>query len=293
MFLCVWVRRHLCNKGDRAIVRGRSVHYFPWIRSMRKVRHLSPNSNLADVTPQLNQRSLSSSTPPVSRTTSTETFRSQRGSISFDTQNPLLHSTTNQNKTSTNHALIPTCITKPRLRLSLVRDTALAGLTHSAPIYSMSITRGYSIDVMSERQTKERTKSSFTDKMIRIKTSWWLLVPLAVILVDRNVIWRIDHEPCVWWLRLPVDDRLLSVQWTAAPNPFDWTLIWILLLRPFANRTDRDSNSQWFVRWGHDLHCLGYGQLKWQDYSSNRERPHWLEPRLHAWTSRWRRPCSG
>ena len=118
-------------------------------------RHLSPNSNLADVTPQQIPRSPTSSTPPVSRTTSTEAFRSQRGSISFDTQNPLLHSTTNKNKTSANHALIPTCITKPRLRFSLVRDTALAGLTHNAPIYSMPITRDYSIDEKTNRIVNE------------------------------------------------------------------------------------------------------------------------------------------
>lgn len=73
-------------------------------------------------------------------------------------------------------------------------------------------------------------------------------IDLTVILVDRDVIWRIDHGPFVWSLRLPVDDSLLSVRLTVAPNSFDGTFARTLLLRPFEDRIDKDSNSQWFVR---------------------------------------------
>src|SRR5262249_3322369 len=102
-------------------------------------QHLSPNTENSR---HLLQRSPSSTTPPVTLNPQAAGFRSQRGSVSFDTQTPLTNSppTTNKTKTTTPYSIIPTIITKPRLKLSMVRDQAVASLSHNAPVYSMPIT---------------------------------------------------------------------------------------------------------------------------------------------------------
>ncbi|CAF3250948.1 unnamed protein product [Rotaria socialis] len=121
-------------------------------------QHLSPNvNNIVNVRHVL-QRSPSSTTPSATSSSQVVAFRSQRGSISFDTQAPLISSpatTVNKAKSSTTYSILPTCITKPRLKFSMVRDTAMASLGHNAPVYSMPITRDYSIDEKTNRIVNE------------------------------------------------------------------------------------------------------------------------------------------
>lgn len=85
-------------------------------------------------------------------------FRSQRSSVSFDHQTSLTNdsSSTNKNKiSSTAHSVLPTFITKPRLKFSIVRDSAMANSSHNPPVYSMPITRDYSIDERTNRIVNE------------------------------------------------------------------------------------------------------------------------------------------
>ena len=114
-------------------------------------QHLTPHSH------QILQRSPSSTTPPVTRTSPAEAFRSQRGSLSFDTRNPLLNSSNNgKTKSSITHSILPNCLPKPRLKFSTVRDTTTtASSAHNAPVYSMPITRDYSIDERTNRIVNE------------------------------------------------------------------------------------------------------------------------------------------
>jgi hypothetical protein len=122
-------------------------------------QHLSPNiTTTTETCRHILQRSPSSTTPPVTPSSQVAAFRSQRGSISFDTQTPLINSpttTVNKTKAPTTYSIFPTCITKPRLKFSMVRDTAMASLGHSAPVYSMPITRDYSIDEKTNRIVNE------------------------------------------------------------------------------------------------------------------------------------------
>jgi hypothetical protein len=116
-------------------------------------QHLSPNT---DNCRHILQRSPSSTTSPVTTSPQIAAFRSQRGSVSFDTQTPSNTSpSANKSKTSTTYSILPTCITKPRLKFSMVRDTAMASFGHNVPIYSMPITRDYSIDEKTNRIVNE------------------------------------------------------------------------------------------------------------------------------------------
>lgn len=115
-------------------------------------QHLSPHPH------QILQRSPSSTTPPVTRTTPAEAFRSQRGSLSFDTRNPLINPSTStiRNKSiSTTNSILPHSSPKPRLKFSTVRDSTSSTLPHNAPVYSMPITRDYSIDEKTNRIVNE------------------------------------------------------------------------------------------------------------------------------------------
>ena len=111
---------------------------------------LSPNpTNTNNSRHNALQRSPSSTTTPVTLSPEIEAFRSQRSSVSFDYQTPLTQpstTTTNKTKSPTTHSIFPSIITKPRLKFSMVRDSAMATLGHSTPVYSMPITRDYSID---------------------------------------------------------------------------------------------------------------------------------------------------
>lgn len=121
--------------------------------------HLLPNTANVVNNRNILQRSPSSTTPSTSNT-HVAAFRSQRGSVSFDTQAPLINAATAataavKGKPPTTHSILPTCIAKPRLKFSMVRDTAMASLGHSAPVYSMPITRDYSIDEKTNRIVNE------------------------------------------------------------------------------------------------------------------------------------------
>ena len=122
-------------------------------------QHLSPNSTKASSFLQILQRSPSSTTPPVTKTTQNDVFRSKRGSISFDTEtstiNPSSTAITSKVKSSNTPSLLPNCMIKPRLKFSMVRDTANSSLNHNPPVYSMPITRDYSIDEKTNRIVNE------------------------------------------------------------------------------------------------------------------------------------------
>ncbi|CAF1273526.1 unnamed protein product [Adineta ricciae] len=117
------------------------------------IRHLlSPNSTDVDKTRVTLQRSPSSTTSPVTLQCQTDAFRSQRNSVSFDTQSS---STTKSKSPPSTNSIFPTCVTKSRLKFSMVRESAMTGLGHSAPVYSMPITRDYSIDEKTNRIVNE------------------------------------------------------------------------------------------------------------------------------------------
>lgn len=121
-------------------------------------QHLSPNLTNTEHSRQILQRSPSSITSPVSLSPQIAAFRSQRSSVSFDNQIPLVRSptaATNKIKTLPSPTILPTCITKPRSKFSMVRDSAMASLGYSAPVYSMPITRDYSIDEKTNRIVNE------------------------------------------------------------------------------------------------------------------------------------------
>ena len=122
-------------------------------------QHLSPH-----LTPTINsrhtlQRSPSSTTPSVTPSLQVAAFRSQRSSVSFDLQTPLVNNSSSiPIKTKLSSAacsVFPAFMTKPRLKFSMVRDSAMASLGHSAPIYSMPIARDYSIDERTNRIVNE------------------------------------------------------------------------------------------------------------------------------------------
>ncbi|UJR34105.1 hypothetical protein I4U23_021513 [Adineta vaga] len=120
-------------------------------------QHLSPNITDIQNSRHILQRSPSSTTSPVTLTPHVEAFRSQRGSLSFDTHAP---SNTSSSPTKikappTTYSIFPTCITKPRFKFSMVRDSAMASFGHSTPVYSMPITRDYSIDKKTNRIVNE------------------------------------------------------------------------------------------------------------------------------------------
>ncbi|CAF4655691.1 unnamed protein product [Rotaria sp. Silwood1] len=122
-------------------------------------QHLSPNMINTVNSRHILQRSPSSTTSSARSNSPAEVFRSQRGSISFDIQTPLINPstlpTTNKTKILTTYSILPTCITKPRLKFSMVRDTAMASFSHNAPVYSMPIARDYSIDEKTNRIVNE------------------------------------------------------------------------------------------------------------------------------------------
>ncbi|CAF0802048.1 unnamed protein product [Rotaria sordida] len=122
-------------------------------------QHLSPTITNTISSRHILQRSPSTTTSSVSSNPQVEAFRSQRGSISFDNQTPLINpstsSTINKTKVLPTYSILPTCITKPRLKFSMVRDTAMASLSHNAPVYSMPIIRDYSIDEKTNRIVNE------------------------------------------------------------------------------------------------------------------------------------------
>ena len=121
------------------------------------------------------QRSPSSTSPSVTSNPQAVAFRSQRSSLSFDHRTPLIPSTSPSTKPKSNattSSFLPAIITKPRFKFSMVRDSAMASFGHSAPAYSMPITRDYSIDERTNRivneflmhdPTLDRNKSSFDD----------------------------------------------------------------------------------------------------------------------------------
>ena len=92
------------------------------------------------------QRSPSSTTPPVAANPQTIAFRSKRGSISFDTPVLPIHSPTSN---------LPTSVTKPRLKFSMVRDTTTASLGSNSPSYSMPLANDLSIDEKTNRIINE------------------------------------------------------------------------------------------------------------------------------------------
>ena len=53
------------------------------------------------------------------------------------------------------HGIVSTYLGKPRLKFSLVRDSTTANVVHHAPVYSMPITRDYSIDERTNRIVNE------------------------------------------------------------------------------------------------------------------------------------------
>ena len=120
-------------------------------------QHLSPDLTNTNNSHHILQRSPSSTTSPVTPTRQIEAFRSQRGSVSFETQSSAINPPTPTNKTkpATPYSILPTCITKPRFRFSMVRDSAMASLGHNVPVYSMPITRDYSIDEKTNRIVNE------------------------------------------------------------------------------------------------------------------------------------------
>ena len=79
--------------------------------------------------------------------------RSQCCSVSFDNQTSFISSP--KRKKSSVNSFIPMCITKPRLKLITVRNTATENFVQSAPVYSMPITRDYSIDEKTNRIVNE------------------------------------------------------------------------------------------------------------------------------------------
>ncbi|CAF1098541.1 unnamed protein product [Adineta steineri] len=119
-------------------------------------QHLSPDRTDSENSHHTLQPSSFSATPPFILSPQVETFHSQRGSISSDNQQSLTSSSpTAKTKTAAIHSIIPTYISKPRLKFSMVRDTAMTGLGHSLPVYSMPITRDYSIDEKTNRIVNE------------------------------------------------------------------------------------------------------------------------------------------
>jgi hypothetical protein len=102
------------------------------------------------------QRSPSSTTPPVIINPQIVAFRSQRGSISFDTPtSPINSPTSNTTKTSTTYSVLPTSVTKPRLKFSMVRDTTTASLGSTTSNYSMSLANDFTIDEKTNRIINE------------------------------------------------------------------------------------------------------------------------------------------
>lgn len=121
-------------------------------------QHLSPYLTPTNPSRPILQRSPSSTTPSVTVSPQVAAFRSQRSSVSFDHQTPLMNHSSSTMKTkisSTAHSVLPTFINKPRLKFSIVRDSSTTNSGHNPPVYSMPITRDYSIDERTNRIVNE------------------------------------------------------------------------------------------------------------------------------------------
>lgn len=122
-------------------------------------QHLSPHLTPTNHSRLTLQRSPSSTTPSGTPSLQVAAFRSQRSSVSFDHQTPLVNNSSSTSikakLSSTACSVFPAFMTKPRLKFSMVRDSAMASLGHSAPVYSMPIARDYSIDERTNRIVNE------------------------------------------------------------------------------------------------------------------------------------------